>query len=188
MANIEKACTAQLGILAKEKRSVGFHIAPARVSDAAEITGMINNEAELSGAVIKVTQKEVEGWIDGGLSFVAKAGTRIVGHTAGCIWPKSGIAEHRAVVVLPEYRGNGINTALTSAFVQRLIEQDPHITIISLKNSNASEAAKKAVLKSGFCKIDVNELPDEIFDGPTSRDQYAAYAFNYSEVKALARS
>ncbi len=177
-----------LGILAPEKRGENFFIAPAKLSDAPKIAKIVNAEAELSGAVIKVTEAEVAGWISSGLSFVAKVGTEIVGHTAGYIWPKSGIAEHRAVVVLPEYRGNGINAMLTTVFMQRLIEQDPSITIISLKNANAHEAAKKAVVKSGFKPINVDSLPDEIFDGPADRHTYTAYVYNYAEVKALARA
>ena len=192
MGNIERTSTAattpKFGILAPEKRGDAFVIVPAKLSDVPQIVKMVNNEAELSGAVIKVTPSEVTGWVENNLSFVAKVGTEIVGHTAGYIWPGCGLVEHRAVVVLPEYRGNGINASLTAVFMQSLIESNSSITIISLKNASAHESAKKGIVKSGFKPISVDELPDEIFDGAGQREEYTAYAYNYEEVKGLARS
>ncbi len=192
MGNMERtstaAATTKLGILTPEKRGGTFVIESAKLSDVPQIVKMVNNEAKLSGAVIKVTPSEVTGWVESNLSFVAKMGTEIVGHTAGYVWPGSGLAEHRAVVVLPEYRGNGINASLTAVFMQTLIESNPSITIISLKNANAHESAKSGIIKSGFRPISVDELPDEIFNSTGKREDYTAYAYNYEEVKELERS
>ena len=76
---------------------------------------------------------------------------------------------------------------LTMVFMQRLIEQDPSIMIISLKNANAHDAAKKAVIKSGFKPISVDSLPDEIFDGPSDRHTYTAYMYSHAEIMSFAR-
>ncbi|MCL4365330.1 MAG: GNAT family N-acetyltransferase [Candidatus Marsarchaeota archaeon] len=164
-------------ILKSEARSA--RIVAATRDDVHKIVAMINDEAGRSGAVLKVTADEVEEWINGRRSFIAKTTYgKIVGHSAAKIWPESGWAEHRAVVVLQEYRCNGINARLTQAIVQSLEEVHPGITILSLKNG----AGIGTVVSFGFKKIPVSEIPDEILRAK-GKAEYEAYVF-----KTLARS
>lgn len=157
------------------------HVVAATLDDVPRIVAMINDEAVRSGAVLKVTADEVEEWVNGRRSFIAKnIYGGIVGHSAAKIWPESGWAEHRAVVVLPEYRGNGINAKLTQAIVQSLEEIRPGITILSLKNGASSGSG--TVVAFGFKKIPVSEIPEEILSAKEKKE-YDAYIF-----KTLARS
>ncbi len=167
------AKSATLGILKPELRTEHTCIAAATAKDIPKIVSMINGEAERSHAVLVVTPEEVKSWVDNGLSFVAKTMYgEIVGHSAAKIWPESGWAEHRAVVVLPEYRGNGINSKLTAAVVQSLNEFYPGITVLSLKNENSG--GRGSVEAFGFKKAPTSSVPDEILTAKEKKE-YDAY-------------
>ena len=113
-------------------------------------------------------------------SVVAKTESgEIVGHNSASIWPVSGWVELRAAVVIPEYRGNGINGGLKSAIVDAIKAQYPSATIVALKNKSSS--GRHALLDYGFRQILKSEAPKELFAiGPVG-EAYDVYVYTPSK-------
>jgi N-acetylglutamate synthase-like GNAT family acetyltransferase len=168
---------------------VKVHLSASTEKDAAKITGIINEESKRSGAVLHVFEDEVKGWIKEGLSFVAKTDSgEIVGHHAASVWSGSGWVELRAAVVIPEYRGNGINKHLKEAIMDAITEKYPNATIVSVKNKSSN--GRQVLGELGFKQIDPSEAPNELFGIGPEGEAYDIYVYTPSKdiVKQLVRA
>ncbi len=175
---------------AKNAAALKVHVAPSTEKDIPKIMEMINTEAKRSGAVLPVFEDEVKAWINQGMSFIAKTESgEIVGHhSASPAWPQSGWIELRAAVVLPEYRGNGINAQLKEAIIDAIIAHSPTATIVSVKNKSSN--GRQVLGEMGFTKIPQSEAPKELFEiGPVG-EAYDIYVYTPSKdnVKELVRA
>jgi N-acetylglutamate synthase-like GNAT family acetyltransferase len=114
-------------------RKDDVHISRATFEDVEEIAALINKEHERSNALLRVANDEIERWIGLRLSFVARKGGRIIGHSAATVWPQSGWIELRGQVVSPKYRGEGIYSYLTKRQIAEILGEDRGRTIVSMK-------------------------------------------------------
>lgn len=163
-------------------------ISPSTEKDIPKIMEIINDEAKRSGAVLHVFEDEVKGWIKEGLSFVAKTHSgEIIGHHAAFAWPESGWVELRAAVVLPEYRGNGVNGKLKDAIIDAILEKNPEATIVSVKNKSSS--GRHILGEIGFKQIGQSDAPQELFGIGPIGEAYDIYVLTPSKesVKILLR-
>jgi N-acetylglutamate synthase-like GNAT family acetyltransferase len=112
-------------------------ISRATLDDVKEITELINKEHERSGALLRVGEDEVAGWVGLNLSFVARRDGRIIGHSAVTVWPKSGWLEFRGQVVQPAYRGEGIYNHMTRRQIREIFRSGRGRTIVAVKNKVA---------------------------------------------------
>ncbi|MCL4365331.1 MAG: GNAT family N-acetyltransferase [Candidatus Marsarchaeota archaeon] len=170
--------------------SLKVSIMPSTEKDIPKIVEIINGESKKTGSVLPVTTEEVRGWINSGLSFVAKTDEgRIIGHHAAYIWPESGWAELRAVVVLPEYRGNGINALLMESIINVILDKDPFTTVVSVKNRSSN--GRQILRDLGFKEIDPSDAPHELFGIGPKEEVYNIYVYIPGEIpitKELIRS
>ncbi len=114
-------------------RKERIRISRATQDDVKEITELINEEHVRSGALLRVGEYEAAGWVRLNLSFVARKGGRIVGHSAATAWPRSGWIELRGQVVSPKYRGAGIYSYVTRKQISEILREDRERTIVSMK-------------------------------------------------------
>ncbi len=144
------------------KNDVKYTVVQTKKEDIPKIVDMINTEFKKSGAVLHVTIEEVAGWVNSGLSFVAKTQQgEIAGHSTAHIWPKSGWAELRAATVSEEYRGNGINKQLKSAVIDAIAKKNA-TTMVALKNSSSGGHAE--LDSRGFIHVEHSDIPTAIKD------------------------
>jgi N-acetylglutamate synthase-like GNAT family acetyltransferase len=146
-----------------------FHVRKAKDGDTTEIINLINGESERSGAVLKVNVANVSGWIENGLSLIAKAeGGEIVGHLSAYIWAESGWIELRSSVVKPEFRGNGISSTLTRQMLKTIARRYGKRTLVAFINRAGKANGILGTL--GFSEADYDSLPKELFSiGPAYR-------------------
>ncbi len=165
-----------------------FDVSKATVNDLKGIVELINAEAKKSGAVLLVSEKEVGVWIKSGLDFVAKDESgKIIGHQSAAIWPESGWIELRAGVVLPEFRGNGVNSKLKVAIINEIESKFPGATIVSLKNNVSG--GRGTVAELGFHKVQQSEAPEELFKIGPKGENYDVYVYTTKIAeKGLLRS
>ena len=180
-----------MGIQTKHSNATKLSVVPALTADAKLITNLINDEWKRSGAVLHVSEEEIKTWINHGLCFVAKnENGEIVGHQAAAKWPESGWVELRAAVVLPEYRGNGLNTKLKDAIITAINTAYPEATIVSLKNGESH--GHNELTQRGFEKIESSQIPAAILKellkiGPLG-ENYEIYIYPpISEIKKAMR-
>ncbi|MDE1873975.1 MAG: GNAT family N-acetyltransferase [Candidatus Micrarchaeota archaeon] len=145
---------------ANEKEAAAV-VARSTGYDIPKILELVDAEAKGSGAVLEINANELTKWIGKGNSFVASVNDQIIGHSAIDIWPESGWAELRASVVKSEFRGHGVYTKLTKVRIQKLLVENPDVTIVVLKNK---ESSGSGILDSlGFKTIPKPEAPKELF-------------------------
>ncbi len=150
-----------MGIQLKHQNAFKFSVVAAEMSEAKKVTNLINDEFKRSGAVLHVTEDDVKSWINHGMCFVAKNEKGdIIGHQAASKWPESGWVELRAAVVLPEYRGNGLNSKLKDAIIDAINTSDPKATIVSLKNGVSQ--GHNELTQRGFEKIEFSDIPEAV--------------------------
>lgn len=181
-----------MGIQVKHQNALKFSVVAAEMSEAKKVTNLINDEFKRSGAVLHVMEDDVKSWISQGMCFVAKNEKGdIIGHQAASKWQESGWVELRAAVVLPEYRGNGLNSKLKDAIIKAINTSDSNATIVSLKNAESgghSELAKHGFQKIGYSDVPASILSELLRIGPSGM-HYDIYIYPpISEIKGALRS
>jgi N-acetylglutamate synthase-like GNAT family acetyltransferase len=143
----------------------GVRIRLATQRDVDKILFMINAEASVSGAVDRVTEDMLKGWVALGNSYVAEGqGGTIVGHRA-VLLINNGWAELRSAVVDNAYRGNGVGYKLAEALLDGFIRNNPEIKyIVSVKNEASN--GRGILLAIGFEKIPRNNALDSMLSIP----------------------
>ncbi len=181
----------KMEIQVKQPNALKVSVVPASHADVKKITSLINDEWKRSGAVLHVSEDDIKSWIDHGLCFVAKNESGdIVAHQAASKWQESGWVELRAAVVLPQYRGNGLNTKLKDAIIAAINTTYPEATIVSLKNGESR--GHNELTQRGFEKIESSQIPPAILKellkiGPLG-ENYEIYIYPpISEVKKAMR-
>ena len=143
----------------------GVRIRLAEQRDVGKILSMINAEASVSGAVDRVTEDTLKGWVALGNSYVAEGqGGAIVGHRAVFLingeW-----AELRSAVVDNAYRGNGVGYKLAEALLDGFIRNNPEVKyIVSVKNEASN--GRGILLAIGFEKVPRNDGLDSMLSIP----------------------
>lgn len=152
-----------------KKHAPDYTIAAAQRDDIPEIVALINTESELSGAVLKVSEGQVADWIRNGMSMVAKLPDgSVIGHLSAHRWPKSGWVELRSSVVMPEYRGFGVSSAVNASMLKRIAEKYGKTTLVAF--TNKAGTGKGILAAAGFRDADYDTLPKELFSiGPAYR-------------------
>lgn len=146
----------------KEAAKLIFEVSRSRKADIPSIVKIIGDEHERSGAVIKVDRENVGAWIRSGISLVAKTNDgKIIGHMAANQWPESKYVELRSSVVLPEFRGNGVSTALTASIMSMIRKKYGIQTMVAFLNKAGNGMG---ILKAiGFREAEYGSLPAELF-------------------------
>ncbi|MDE1860953.1 MAG: hypothetical protein KGH72_04530 [Candidatus Micrarchaeota archaeon] len=146
----------------QQKSRVKFNVAAATHDDITSILRMVNDVTRQSGALLPVTEAEVKGWIAENLSFVAKTPDgKVIGHNSAFVWPESGWAELRAGVVLPDYRGNGVNMEIKVPLVESMARKGAK-TVVGLKNKASNGHGILEAL--GFEEARPADVPRELFN------------------------
>lgn len=128
----------------------------------ADIPAVLDMVKAGSEALLEVTHDQVLSWIEQGNSMVAKLNTgRVIGHQGIHIWPQTGIAEMRSAFVLPQFRGQGINTEMKVAMIAEKRAQDPSLGFIAF--TEAASKSRRILQRLGFSEISFDETPKEPF-------------------------
>ncbi len=146
-----------------------FKITPSKEGDVSQIMDLVNGESGRSGALLKITEDDVKGWIHDGFSYVAryKKG-EIVGHLSAHLWPKSQWVELRSSIVKPEFRGLGISSSLCSRIIKAINRKYGKKVLVAF--TNQAGRGKGILVAMGFHEAEYDELPKELFTiGPAFR-------------------
>jgi len=136
-----------------------INIELTKKEDIPDVLDLIKSSPD---ALLSVDEREMETWIEQGNSFVAKTvDGQTIGHQAAVVWPQSGWVEVRAAVVIPEFRGKGINTEMKKKIVQEIKTNNPEITIVGF--TEAASKSRGILQKMGFTEISLLETPEEFF-------------------------
>lgn len=138
---------------------LGIQIVPTTVGDIPKVLSMIEAAPE---ALISVSEEEIMGWIEKGMSLVAKTPDgSIVGHQAAEGWQESGWIEMRSAYVNPDCRGMGLNSAMKHTMIERIHALYPDATILGM--TEPASGSRGILQKAGFAEISLDEVPDECF-------------------------
>ncbi|MHB1830789.1 MAG: GNAT family N-acetyltransferase [Candidatus Micrarchaeaceae archaeon] len=170
-----------------------FSIMPACPNDVKDIVKLINAEHDSTNSVLKVKDKEVEAWIEKGLSYVAKdENGKIIGHQAVHIWhiqPGCDWAEFRSSVVTSDYRGKGISKQLKQHLID-LLSQSGINTFVLVKNDQSK--GHHTLNDMGFEKIENSQVPPELFSvgegADLNPDTWTVYIKQVNILKAQIRN
>lgn len=142
-----------------EKKTV--RILPSRSKDVGTIVSMVNSVPD---ALLKLTEEELNNWIHDGKSLVAITWFgfgKIVGHQGVSVWPNSGYFELRSAVVLPEYRGGGINTRMKLTAIKHIKNNFTDATFVGF--TEAASKSRGILERIGFKDLSLDETPEEFF-------------------------
>lgn len=136
-----------------------FIIEPTKKGEIPAVLALIKSAPD---ALLDVSEKEVESWIDQGHSIVAKTESGdIVGHQGAEIWKQSGWVEVRAAFVKPEHRGQGVNTQMKKIMIEKIKSGKPNATIFAF-TEKASKS--RGILQNlDFQEISLEQTPEECF-------------------------
>lgn len=166
----------------------------SKIQDLNAIMRLVNNEANKKGALLTVTDEEVTGWIQSGLSLVATFNKQIIGHQAISIWPESKWAELRATVVDQSHNGKNISFELNLWLMEICKAQHEEVPVFVVMKNKASNGNK--VFESlGFSPVlDHGQVPSELFSIGQGQKWsqhpcaiYSMKASEYDPLKAAAR-
>ncbi len=136
-------------------------IRKSRISDIPQIIGIIQKEAETSGALLPVTKETLAKWIRSGLSYVAVVDGEVVGHEAAHLWPNCKWVELRSLAVNPDYRGMKIGSTLSLKLLSEIGKKHDGSTVVAFTNKAGSG---KGILKAnGFAEVGIEDVPAELF-------------------------
>lgn len=117
-------------------------IRTAEIDDYRVVKQMVR-AGEQEGTLVHRTKKEIKKRIKKGRTLVAEEGGRVVGTISVDVFGRE-IAEARSLYVSPEYRGNGIASALVEGILEQPIKILPSGTIFAITT------APRVFEKSGF--------------------------------------
>lgn len=136
-----------------------FIIEPTRKEEIPVVLELIKSAPD---ALLDVSEKEVENWIESGHSIVAKtADGKVIGHQGAVKWKESGWVEVRAALVKPEHRGKGTNTDMKKRIIKKIRSDNPDATISAF--TEKASKSRGILQKLGFQEISLEQTPEEFF-------------------------